>query len=136
MASFLASDIIGKTLIAKKIIKIKRTPSDSAPSVYEVDPGDSIGVVYSYLLPNNNRKNLYWTFYDSNNKPYYVEHKQGNFDIKSIESQGVLTVEEKQEKATAANETLSDKIFRYVKNGFLIAAGAYIVKGFIDKKEN
>jgi len=132
MATYNASDIVGKTLIAKKTIKIVRTPYDTATSVYNVQSGDSIGVVYSYLLPTTNRKNLYWQFYDSNNKPYYVEHKQGNFDIKSLDDQGVLTLEEKQEQAAAANETLTNKIFRYTKNGFLIAAAAYVLKTIIE----
>jgi len=132
MATYNAADIVGKTLIAKKKIDIVRLPKDDASTVYTVSPGETVGVVYSYLLPNNNRKKLYWSFYDSNNKAYYVEHNVGDFDIKSLQSQGALTLEEKQEKETAANETISNKIFRYVKGGFLIAAGAYVLKSLIE----
>ena len=74
-------------------------------------------------------------FEDENNKPYYVKHAVGQFDIDTIQQQGALTLEEQKEKADAANETLSNKIFRYVKNGFLIAASAYILKGIIDSQQ-
>lgn len=131
MATFSAADIIGKTLIAKQTIDIVRSASDNAPSVYEVKPGETIGVVQSFLLPNQNRNQLYWMFNDANGKPYYVEHGQGKFDIKTLSQQGVLTLQEKQEQAAAAAETTTDKIFRYTKNGFLIAAAAYVLNGFI-----
>jgi len=134
MPTFNANDIIGKTLIAKKTIDIVRSADDLAQSVYEVSPGESVGVVYSYLMPNNARSNIYWMFEDENNRPYYVKHGVGKFDIKTITQQGVLTLEEKKEEADAANETTGNKIFRYVKNGFLIAASAYILKSIIDSQ--
>jgi hypothetical protein len=134
MPTFNANDIIGKTLIAKKAIDIVRSADDSAQSVYEVSPGESVGVVYSYLLPNNARSNIYWMFEDNTGRPYYVKHGVGKFDIKTIQSQGALTLEEKQEQAEAASETITNKVFRYAKNGFLIAAAAYIVKSIIDSQ--
>ena len=134
MATFNANDIIGKTLIAKKTIDIVRSADDSAQSVYEVTPGESVGVVYSYLLPNNARSNIYWMFEDNTGRPYYVKHGVGKFDIQTIQSQGALTLEEKQEQAEAANETITNKVFRYAKNGFLLAASAYILKSIIDSQ--
>ena len=135
MPTFNANDIIGKTLIAKKTIDIVRSADDSAQSVYEVSPGESVGVVYSYLMPNNARSNIYWMFEDENGRPYYVKHGVGKFDIKTIQSQGALTLEEKQEEAEAANETITNKVFRYAKNGFLIAAAAYLLKSIIDTQK-
>lgn len=135
MATFNAADIVGKSLIAKKTIDIVRVPDDNAKSVFKVKPGETIGVVYSYLLPNQNRKNLYWMFEDSNGKAYYVEHISRNFDTEAIKQQGALTLAERKEKADAENETTGDKIFRYVKNGFLISAAAYILKTIIETNQ-
>jgi len=133
MATYNANEIIGKTLIAKKSIEILRIANDDAPAVYTASPNETIGVVYSYLLPSPSRKNLYWMFYDQNNKPYYAEHSTGKFDIKSLANQGALTIEEKKEAMEAAAESTSDKIFRYVKNGALLMAAVYLAKSFIEK---
>jgi hypothetical protein len=135
MPTFNAADIIGKTLVARKTTDIVRAPSDDANVVYEATPGQSIGTVYSYLLPGTNRSSLYWQFIDENNKPYYVKHSTGQFDISTIRGQGVLTLEEKQEQAASAAETTSDKIFRYIKNGFLVAAAVYLAKSIIETKK-
>jgi hypothetical protein len=132
MANYNAADILDKTLVAKKTTSIVRIADDQAQSVYEATPGTTIGTVYSYLLPNENRDTLYWQFYDQNNKAYYVKHKPGQFDIKTIASQGVLTLEEKQEQAAAASETTSDKIFKYIRNGFYLAAAVYLTKTVIE----
>jgi len=133
MATYNANEIIGKTLIAKKPVEIFRIANDNAPAVYTASPNETIGVVYSYLLTSPSRKNLYWQFYDQNNKPYYVEHMAGRFDIKSLSDQGALTIEEKKEAMEAAAESTSDKIFRYVKNGALLMAAVYLAKSFIEK---
>ena len=135
MPTFNAADIIGKTLVARKTTDILRAPNDNAEVVFEAAPGSSIGTVYSYLLPGANRTNLYWQFLDENNKPYYVKHSTGQFDISTIKGQGVLTLEEKQEQAAAAAETTSDKIFKYIKNGFLVAAAVYLAKSIIETKK-
>ena len=132
MANYNAEDIINKTLVAKKTTNIVRIANDKAPTVYQVQPGSTIGTVYSYLLPNQNRNALYWQFYDQNEKPYYVKHKPGQFDISTIKAEGALTLEEKQEEAAAAAETTSDKIFKYIKNGFYIAAAVYLTKTVIE----
>jgi len=135
MPTFNAADLIGKTLIAKKTTNILRLPKSNAPSVYKAQAGETIGVVYSYLLPNNERNNIFWMFEDSNGKTYYVEHSAGKFDVKSLEDQGALSLEDKKDKEDAANETISNKIFRYVKNGFLLAASAYVLKAIIDTQQ-
>lgn len=134
MATYSADQIIGKTLIAKKPIKLKRIASDTATVIYTVDPGQSVGKVESYLLPSANRSSLYWQFMDENNRAYYAEHAIGNFDVKSIAEQGALTVVEQAEAAAEENLTTGDKIFRLVKNLALIGAGAYLLNTIINKK--
>lgn len=132
---FTADQIIGKTLIGRMPIKIVRVPDDSAPSVFTTNTGDSIGIVQSYLLPGTNRKNLYWVFRDSNNRPYYVSHSPGKFDISSLQSEGALTLQQQQDALIEKNKTLSQKIFASVQNIALLTAGAYIIGQFIRSKK-
>lgn len=132
MPNYTADEILGKTLVAKKSTNIVRLPADDATTVYVATPGTTIGTVYSYLLPSDTRESLYWQFYDQNNRAYYVKHKPGQFDISNLSAQGALTIEEKKEQAAAAAETTSDKIFKYIKNGFLVAAAVYLTKTVIE----
>lgn len=134
MPTFNAADIIGKTLVAKSNVPLYRFADDDAAVVYNVSPGQSVGKVESYLLPAANRNNLYWQFKDQNGKFYYAEHKQGIFDVQELQQQGALTLQQQQQAATEASLTTGDKIFRLIKNALLIGAGAYLLKGIIDKQ--
>ena len=134
MSSYNVTQIIGKTLIAKKSVPLKRIASDSAPTVFTVNPGDTVGVVDSYLMPGNDRSNIYWSFYDDQNKIYYAPHDVGRFDVKELQNQGALTLEQQQQQQAEANMSTTDKVFRLIKNIAFLAAGAYIVKTLIDKK--
>jgi len=82
MPTFNAGDVIGKTLIAKKNIPLVRQPADDAQVIYTVSPGQSVGNVDTFLLPNENRSSLYWSFKDANGRNYYTKHAVGNFDVK------------------------------------------------------
>jgi hypothetical protein len=134
MPTFNAADIIGKTLVAKTQVPLLRLPNDDAPTVYTVAPGQSLGVVQSFLLPGTNRTNLYWQFKDQNNNFYYSEHKQGIYDVKELANQGALTLEQQQAAAIEANLTTGDKIFRLIKNTLFIGAGVYLINTIIKKK--
>lgn len=134
MPTFNAADIIGKTLVAKTQVPLYRLPNDDAEIVYTVSPGQSLGVVQSFLLPGTNRTNLYWQFKDQNNNFYYSEHKQGIYDVKELSNQGALTLQQQQDAATEANLTTGDKIFRLIKNALLIGGGVYLINTIIKKK--
>jgi hypothetical protein len=134
MPTFNAADIIGKTLVAKSQVPLYRLPNDNAEIVYTVSPGQSLGVVQSYLLPGTNRTNLYWQFKDQNNNFYYSEHKQGIYDVKELSNQGTLTLQQQQAAATEANLSTGDKIFRLIKNALLIGGGVYLINTIIKKK--
>jgi hypothetical protein len=134
MPTFNAADIIGKTLVAKTQIPLLRLPNDNAPTVYTVSPGQSLGIVQSFLLPGPNRTNLYWQFKDQNNRFYYSEHKQGIYDVKELSDQGALTLQQQQAAATEASLSTGDKVFRLIKNALLIGAGVYLVNTIIKKK--
>lgn len=134
MPTFNASDVIGKTLIAKKNIPLVRQPADDAQVIYTVSPNQSVGNVDTFLLPNENRSSLYWSFKDANGRNYYAKHAVGNFDVKELQQQGLLTLQEQQEQAIEASLSTGDKIFRLIKNIALIGAGAYLLKEVISKK--
>ena len=134
MPTFNAGDVIGKTLIAKKNIPLVRQPADDAQVIYNVSPGQSVGNVDTFLLPNENRSSLYWSFKDANGKSYFAKHAVGNFDVKELQQQGLLTLQEQQAAEIEASLSTGDKIFRLIKNIALIGAGAYILKQVIQKK--
>jgi len=118
-----ADQIIGKALFAKVPVKLKRIATDNAPSVYTVPAGTKVGDVYSYLnIKPGERKNLYWAFYDSKKKPYFVEHMKGAFDINTLKEQGALTVKETAEAEAKKSEGIKEFIERMVK---------YIIGGIV-----
>jgi hypothetical protein len=134
MPTFNAGDVIGKTLIAKRNIPLVRQPADDAQVIYNVSPGQSVGNVDTFLLPNENRSSLYWSFKDANGKNYFAKHAVGNFDVKELQQQGLLTLQEQQAAEIEASLSTGDKIFRLIKNIALIGAAAYILKQVIQKK--
>jgi penicillin V acylase-like amidase (Ntn superfamily) len=127
MATFSASDIVGKTLIANEPVIIKRIPEDSASTVFNVKIGQPVGTVYSWISPGANNRSLYWMFKDENGRNYYSEHKVGRYSIKALQSQGVLTEAEKLEKEKEANQPLTTTITKQITKLALIAAGAYVL---------
>jgi hypothetical protein len=134
MPTFNAADIIGKTLIAKTNVSLRRLPLDNDAIIYNVKAGIPVGVVATYLLPNKDRNNIYWGFDDANGKMYYAEHKVGRFDVTELKQQGVLTAQEKKDALEQASMTTGDKIFKLVRNVFIGAALVYLAKTIIDKK--
>lgn len=127
MATYNASDLVGKTLVANEPIQIKRLADDSAPSVFTVKIGQPVGTVYSWISPGLNNKSLYWMFKDENGRNYYAEHKVGRYSIKSLQSQGVLTEAEKLEKEKEANQPLTTTITKTITTLAIIGAGAYVL---------
>lgn len=113
MATFNASDIIGKTLYAKTSVPKKLSPSDSAPTNSIFAPGTAIGVVDSFILPLAGRnQNMYWAFRNGI-AYYYVEHKPGLFDIKSLGTQQVKSLEQIAQDQANENMTIEQKIVKY-----------------------
>ena len=109
--AFNAQDIIGKTLFAKKEIALRRLPQDTAPIVYRVQPGKSVGVVFSYIGAQPGiRENLYWMFKDDKNNIYYAPHIPGLYDIQAIKDQGALSLQDQKTQAAEANKGIFEKI--------------------------
>lgn len=103
MPSYSAAQIVGKNLVAKRHIEIKRTPSGSAKVVYTAAPGSNVGTVYSWTGGNAGAP-LWWMFYDQKGKTYYALHEPGAFDIGSIKDQGALDVKEEREAEAERQE--------------------------------
>lgn len=126
MPTFSAEQIIGKTLIARQNVPIKRMPAAAAPVVYTAKPGSYVGSVYSWVMDG---PDLYWQYYDENSKPYYTLHRPGLFSIDSLQDQGALTVKEQTEQA--AGVSVFDKVLQGLsstaKTAILIVAGAVAV---------
>jgi hypothetical protein len=109
--TYTASDIIGATLIARKQVPLKRYASETSPTVYIVQPGKVVGIVYSFVMKP---EGLWWMFYDSNKVSYFAFHQPGLFDVGQLTEQGIKTVlvteKEKAEAAAKANATIWDNL--------------------------
>ena len=111
-----ADDIIGKSLYAKTQVGLKWLAADVARPFVWIDPGEMVGIVSSYVLPNAARANLYWQFYNQDGIPFYAEHVEGRFDLDALQEQGVKSTEQKLTEAAAATMSLSDKILAAVSD--------------------
>lgn len=137
-----ADDIIEKTLYAKQRVPVY----DSAPPYYVgahtpiayVEPGQPVGVVWSYLAadPTRGRNNLWWAFYPASNYSgyYYTEQVGGYYDVSTLQAQGVLTIEQKQQAEDDKNkpwyQLLIEKYGPYV---LVTALAAAALKGFLSR---
>lgn len=121
MPQYSVDQIVGKTLYASTSVPIKRLPTDGATVVYTVKPGGIVGVVDSWLMPNKDRSNLYWLFFDGKGKAYYVEHVPGRFSLTELRDQGALDVKQEQAQKDEAGKSNTDKITDTIKKVGIIA---------------
>lgn len=135
MAEYTADQIIGKSLVAREPVRIYRTPSDQAAAVYTVAAGNAVGTVVSYLMPTATRNNFFWVFQDSSGREYYTIHQPGRYDIKSLQEQGALTLEQQQQELAEKNKTLQARIFDSIKMIALLGAGAYVVANYFKSRK-
>lgn len=115
-----AADVVGLTMYAKKNIEIKASAFDNSQVLWTVNAGEIIGVVHSYLAPTSGRSTLYWMFEDAYGVPFYVAHKKGLIDIKNLEEQGLLSIED----ILDAQKPLADKII-----GGILSLGTTLIVG-------
>lgn len=134
MAEYTADQIVGKSLVARERVNIYRSTSDTASPVYTVAAGNSVGTVVSYLLPTGNRMNFFWVFRDSSGREYYTIHQPGRYDIKTLQEQGALTLEQQQQELAEKNKTLQAKIFDSIKMIAILGAGAYVVANYFKSR--
>ena len=131
--TFNAAQIIGKTLYAFADVNLTRQPMDGAAPIFKVKGGAPVGVVYSFLLPKEGRRYLWWVFKDANGREYYAEHKVGKFDFQALKDQGAKDTEtiikEAEQAAQPAREFWGNKIVLIAG----LALAAYLFKEPIAK---
>lgn len=115
MSTYSAADIVGNNLVAKKNVKLFRVPDKNSTPVYEVGPGENVGVVYSYIKEKNGQP-LFWMFYDDKGKTYYSIQAPGVYSIESLKNQGVKTLQEKQKEKEESEKDGWDKAKDIVVN--------------------
>ncbi len=123
--------LTGKNLYAKKNVPIITNPfGEDKNQVGIAQAGNLIGTIYSWVRKAPGEP-LYFQFYTPapQNKAYYVEYKDGRFDLNLLKEQGLQTVEEEREEKEEANKSTTDKVLDYVKKYALWAGvvyGAYL----------
>lgn len=133
MATFNPADIVGKKVIADRSTPVKNSPFDNSPVVKTIPKGQTIGEVYSYLLPAAGRTNLYWLFYDVWQKPFYVPDQSGLFNQTALEAQGVKSYETQKNELENAGETWEDKIKNWVIWGGAALAAFVLLRDQLKK---
>ncbi len=108
MATYSIADLIGKTMIAKGSVSLFRLPYDNAPAIYDVKPGNTIGIVDSYVLPKEGRTAVYLMFYDKDRRAYYMRWG-APINTTSLIEQGVKSDVQKAEEAKG-DSTIMDFI--------------------------
>lgn len=126
--TYSVSQIIGKTLIARRHIELYRGGNLGIQAFASVAPGQPVGVVDSYVGGTGGVP-LYWMFVDGSGIPYFARHGEGYFDINSLQQQGALTVQEQQ---AAESETVVDTVLAgfgdIAKYGLMLFAGVALFK--------
>lgn len=141
MASYSADQIIGKNLVAKRSVALKRLPQASAATIYTVAPGNNVGTVYSYVGGREGQP-LWWQFLDAKGRYYYALHDSAAFSLDVIRDQGAMSeAEQAKEQAEKKKQEQSGSMFpnfpsagdigknigKYVGYGVLIVGAAIAV---------
>jgi len=137
--SYTIKDLLDKPLIAKKATKLYRLPYDSAKHYASVAAGQPLGTLYSWINPNANTKYVWFSFYDSKNKPYYVPYKPNLLNSDDLKRQGVKDVETQTKEKKEQEKLESKGTFRFYLEKYApyIIGALFIVpiaKKIIDKK--
>jgi hypothetical protein len=134
-----AEQIVGKTLIAKRIVDVwNRVPDiPGATKIAGVKAGMPVGVVYSWVQ-NSQDKSYWWQFKNANGTFYYVQHAPGYFDIDALRQQGALSTLEqielekkKEEENRPWYEKLGENVGKLVTNGVLLLGGFLLIREMI-----
>lgn len=126
--TYSAGEIIGKNLFAKKDVPLRRLPDLNSPVIYTVEPGQNVGVVYSYIRSKENNP-LFWQFKDNQGRFYYSPQAPGLYSEKVLRDQGAQTTKEIEEEKNQEEKDIFDKINGTVKTlGFFFIGGYLITK--------
>lgn len=137
MQQYSVSQLIGKTLFAKKEVPLFATTSSTKPYAV-VKPGNYIGVLNSWIEKNGI---LFFLFKYGANNQFVIKYEPGAIDTSNLASQGTKTVEQerkKEEEKVLLESGLTGKIEYFIKKYGLYLIGAIIagqaIKGYLSKK--
>lgn len=87
-----ASELIGRTIYAKRRTPVLRYPADDSPVLRFVEAGERIGKIYAWIGPKPGQKFWYWQFIDLNAAPgsydrYHVPHDTSLLDLPQLKQQ-------------------------------------------------
>lgn len=111
MPTYSMSQLLDKTLIVKNDTAVYNPGDFRYQSDKNIKPVMTLKkgagfVVYSWISPSMNNDRYYFTTYSLMNGKYLaIPIVDGNFDIKSLQDQGALTVKEQKEAEEKANDT-------------------------------
>lgn len=133
MASFIADQIIGKTLVARRAVQLRRYAADNGKIIYTAQRGETVGTVESFV-GGNERGPVWWMFYDNKGEPYYTKHDEGAYDFQSLRDQGAMTTKEQTEQRKKKEQEQSGGgggLFDGLGKDFnkTLTIGAYVVAG-------
>lgn len=129
MPTYSANQIVGKTLIAKKPVAIKRLPSKSAPTVYTVPVGSTVGVVYSWISRDGL---VWWMYYDDKGNTYYTQHEPGRYDVGALSAQGTQSLEQIQEDQKKDDSPVGYYIEKLAKPVVMVVIGYFFLNAVLD----
>jgi hypothetical protein len=127
-----AADVIGKKLYAASRVPIQKLPFDNELVLRTAEPGELVGVVYTYFEPKAGRSVLYWGFKDQYGNNYYAAHRPEYYSTQKLREQGVLTVEEK--KALENQNPLAATVKNLFVGGLITWGIVQLGKEYIKKK--
>lgn len=139
-----AAQILGKTLIAKRIVDVYNRVPDMGGSkiIAGVKTGQPVGVVYSWVQ-NSIDKSYWWQFRNNDGTFYYVKHAPGYFDIDALKQQGALSTLEqieaekkKEEENRPWYEKLGENVGNLVTKGVLVLGGFLLIREMIRSSNN
>lgn len=128
--SYDVSFLVGKTLFANQDTNIYSFAMDSAKPIAKIKKGQSLGVLFSFLVPKSGRKVLWLMFEGADRKPYYVPVEYNTIDTEALKKQGVKTTDEIIKQDERDNESTKDKIFRMLKYGAIGLGGVLVLSSF------
>jgi hypothetical protein len=127
MPTIKLEEIPGRSLVAARRVPYKRWPVDADEPLGYFEPGDFVGMVYSYIDidPPRNTK-LYWQFLTSQGTAYHVPHDNENFDLQHLLNQGVLTSAQRREVQRLADQRIDQWLLE--QGGNVVTAGGQLLK--------
>lgn len=120
--TYSVSEIVDKTLIAKKPVKVF-DDAEMTKYLRTVQPGSPVGVVYSWVIDDTDGS-VVWMIYGKFGNFIWAKHEAGVFEPPVL----AKSQEEIKKEQEEANKSLFDKISGTVKGLVITGISAYVIK--------